>query len=553
MTDSLASRVHGRIAALGVLGLLLLAAPAEAQLERTNDRRPGEGDGPFQRLIIRGATVIDGSGAPPVGPVDIVIEGNRIVEVRTVGAPGAPIDPERRPSGANHEIDAHGHFVLPGFIDTHVHAGDPQKAPQSEYVYKLFLGHGVTTVRGVELGLGDFFWGLEERERSARNEIVAPRIHQCIKNPNQVPGWDDPDLMTPGAGRAWVRFAAENGADCLKLGRYSQGMMSPPVMEAILDEALVQGLGTVAHLHQSGVAEMNALDMARAGLGSLTHFYGLFESMYDGHNLQPFPNGYNYANEQDRFGYVADQWKLIHERGSDGWNALIQEFLEHDFYLNPTLTTYESARDVMRNRNADWHDTYTLPSMWDFYTPSRTTHGSFWFDWTTHLEVAWRNYYRRWMEFVNDYKNAGGKVTTGSDAGYLYNLFGFTYIRELELLQEAGFTPLEVVRAATMHAAQELAEPGDRPPEIGLVRPGFLADLVIVEEDPLQNFKVLYATGAVRLNDETDEVERVGGVKYTIKDGIVYDARQLLADVAEMVRRQKAERGMDPDGPLPRY
>ena len=62
---------------------------------------------------------------------------------------------------------------------------------------------------------------------------------------------------------------------------------------------------------------------------------------------------------------------------------------------------------------------------------------------------------------------------------------------------------------------------------------------MIVEENPIQNLKVLYGTGARRLNDETGEVENVGGVVYTIKDGIVYDAKQLLADVAKMVEEQK--------------
>ena len=68
-----------------------------------------------------------------------------------------------------------------------------------------------------------------------------------------------------------------------------------------------------------------------------------------------------------------------------------------------------------------------------------------------------------------------------------------------------------------------------------MIRPGLLADIVLVDENPLQNLKVLYGTGAVRLNDETGETERVGGINYTIKDGIVYDAKQLLADVAAMV------------------
>ena len=82
-----------------------------------------------------------------------------------------------------------------------------------------------------------------------------------------------------------------------------------------------------------------------------------------------------------------------------------------------------------------------------------------------------------------------------------------------------------------------------QPIEFGVVRPGLLADLVIVDENPLENLKVLYGTGAVKLDDETREVTRVGGVTHTIKDGIVYDARKLLADVAAMVEKQKAELG----------
>jgi imidazolonepropionase-like amidohydrolase len=143
------------------------------------------------------------------------------------------------------------------------------------------------------------------------------------------------------------------------------------------------------------------------------------------------------------------------------------------------------------------------------------------------------------MSFLNDYKNRGGKVTVGSDSGFIYQLYGFGTILELELLQEAGFHPLEVIRAATLHGAEEVFYPLDKPIEYGVVRPGLLADMVILDEDPLQNLKVLYGTGAVRLNDETGEVERVGGVLYTIKDGIVYDAKQLLKDVEAMVEKQR--------------
>jgi hypothetical protein len=212
------------------------------------------------------------------------------------------------------------------------------------------------------------------------------------------------------------------------------------------------------------------------------------------------------------------------------------------------MTIYEANRDVQRAREADWHDTYTLPSLWRFYQPSRESHGSYWFNWTTRDEIEWRRNYRIWMSFLNDYKNRGGRVTAGSDAGFIYKLYGFDYVRELELLQEAGFHPLEVVRSATLYGAQTLHEPKGVPIEFGIIRPGLLADLVIVEESPIEDLKVLYGTGTLRLNDDTGTVERVGGVKFTIKDGIVYDARQLLADVARMVEEAKGAGAGEPRG-----
>ena len=312
-------------------------------------------------------------------------------------------------------------------------------------------------------------------------------------------------------------------------------------MKALLDEANSLGMGSTAHLAQSGVAQMNALDAARLGLTGMTHFYGLFESMYENNDIQPWPLDINYGDEQHRFGQVARQWSLVKPNG-EKWNALMDEFLKLDFYINPTMTIYVAGRDVMAARNSDWNIKYALPTQVDFFTPSRTSHGAYWFDWTTQDEVEWRRFYQVWMKFLNEYKNRGGKVTVGSDSGFIYNLYGFGTIQELELLQEAGFHPLEVIRAATMYGAEEIFKPLKKPIEFGVIREGLLADMIIIDENPLQNLKVLYGTGAVRLNDATGKPERVGGVKYTIKDGIVYDAKQLLKDVENMVIRQKAER-----------
>jgi len=498
------------------------------------DRGEDEGAGPFDRLIIRGVTVIDGTGGPPRGPVDIIVEGNRIASIRGIGTPGVPINEDRRPGEADYEVDANGMYLMPGIVDLHVHTGGVPKAPEAEYVYKLWLANGITTVRGVSTG--PLEWSLNERERSARNEIVAPRIVSYHRPGSNAGDWEG-TTSTPDGARDWVRYAAEKGVEGLKLGSYR-----PEIMEALLDEANKLGLGSTAHLGQSGVAQMNALDAARLGLTGMTHFYGLFESMYDGYDVQPWPVDMNYNDEQFRFGQVARQWDLIHPPGSEGWNALLEEFLELDYYLNPTMTIYSAGRDVMRARTADWHELYTLPSLQDFFDPSRLDHGSYFYDWTTHDEVAWKKFYQVWMKFLNQYKNMGGKVTVGSDSGFIYQLYGFGTILEMEMLQEAGFHPLEVIRAATMHGAMEIAKPKGEAIEYGVIRTGMLADMIIVDSNPLHNLKVLYGTGAMKLNDQTGLVERVGGVKYTIKDGIVYDAKQLLADVAEMVEQKRRER-----------
>ena len=516
---------------VALLVFALAASAAHAQVAQAPNRGAGDGEGPFQRLIIRGATIIDGTGAPPQGPVDIVVEGNRIREIRGVGSPGLPINPQRRPQGATKELDAHGMYVLPGLVDLHAHTGGGEqlRGNSAEYVYKLWLAHGVTTIRDPGSGNG-VDWTLSARERSASNQIAAPRVFVYIR-PGM--GWEGGAVDSPEKAREFVRWAAKKGVDGFKLGSHD-----PDIMAALIDEAKKNGLGTQAHLAQTGVARMNVLDAARLGLGSMEHWYGLPEALFNNRSIQDYPTDYNYNDEYHRFGQAGRLWKQAAAPYSDKWNAVLDELLKLGFVLDPTMTIYEASRDVMRAKNADWHNQYTLPSLWQFYQPSRESHGSYWFDWTTADEIEWKNNYRLWMTFLNEYKNRGGKVCTGSDSGFIYKLYGFDYIRELELLQEAGFHPLEVVRSATLCGAETLMKPKGKAPEFGMLRPGMLADLVVVPENPIHNFKVLYGTGFQKL-DKDGKVVTVGGVKWTIKDGIVYDAKKLLQDVARMVEEAK--------------
>ncbi|WP_035464617.1 amidohydrolase family protein [Algoriphagus vanfongensis] len=511
---------------LFTLAFAVSAVYAFAQIEPAPDRN--EGEGPYSKLIIRGVILIDGTGAPPTGPVDIVVEKDKITRIQQVGYPGLPINDARRPKADENtqELDLEGHYLLPGFVDAHAHIGGRGQGTPAEYVYKLWMAHGVTTIRDPSAGNG-LDWVLSEKERSAANEIVAPRI---LAYTGFGQGAKEP-IVTAEQAKAWVNENKNKGADGIKFFG-----ANPEVMEAAISENKKVGLRSAMHHQQMDVARWNVLHSARVGLTSMEHWYGLPEALFEDRTVQDFRLDYNYQNEQHRFAEAGKLWKQAAAPYSEHWNNVMNELLELDFTLDPTFNIYEANRDLMRARTAEWHDVYTLPSLWRFYSPSRQSHGSYWFDWTTEEELQWKENYRLWMTFVNEYKNRGGRVTAGSDSGFIYQLYGFAYIRELELLREAGFHPLEVIRSATMYGAEALGMENS----IGTVEVGKLADFVILEENPLQNLKVLYGTGAIRI-DENNKPIRVGGVKYTVKDGIVYDAKKLLEDVKQIVDAAKAE------------
>ncbi len=488
-----------------------------------------EGDGPFPQLILRGVTLINGTGAPPIGPVDIVIKQNRITNIVNVGFPGVPINEKSRPKleAGGREIVGDGLYVMPGFIDMHGHIGGPQ-APFAEYVYKLWMAHGITTIRDPSAGNG-LSWVLEQKSLSAQNKITAPRI----KAYTVFGAGSEEPISTPQQAIAWVNDNKAKGADGIKFFG-----AAPQIMDAALRENKRLGLRSACHHAQMDVARWNVVKSAEAGLTTMEHWYGLPEAMFTDKTIQSYPLSYNYSNEQNRFEEAGKLWKQAAAPYSEKWNEVMNKLLALDFTLDPTFDTYEASRDLHRARRQEWHETYTLPQLWAFYQPNRVSHGSYWFNWGTEQEVAWKENFRLWMTFINEYKNRGGRVTAGSDNAFIYQVYGFGYIRELELLREAGFHPLEVIRSATMYGAQALGMEAD----LGTVEIGKLADLVVIDQNPLENLQVLYGTGAIRLNDSNQAV-RVGGVKYTIKDGIIYDAKKLLNDVKKLVDAEKQKAG----------
>jgi hypothetical protein len=202
----------------------------------------------------------------------------------------------------------------------------------------------------------------------------------------------------------------------------------------------------------------------------------------------------------------------------------------------PTFSTYEACRDMTRARNLPWFKDYLHPVLEEYFKPSAARHGAFSWGWSTGDEIAWKENYRLWMKAVRDFADKGGLVGAGDDAGFIYTLYGFTYLSELELLQEAGFHPIDVIQCATGNNAR-LMGLEDR---LGRVRQGFLADLILLDENPLANLKYLFPTGVLDIKDGKDVVR--GGIKWTIKDGIVYDTPALMREVKDIVAKARAEK-----------
>ncbi len=359
-----------------------------AQIPKAPPR--SEGDGPWPQFIIRGVTLINGNGAPPIGPVDIVIENNRILSVNNVGSPGMPVNPDRRPKlkQGGKELNCEGMYALPGFIDMHGHIGGKEQGTPAEYVFKLWMAHGITTIRDPSTGNG-LDWVLDQKRKSEKDSISAPRIFAYTAFGM---GAKQP-VTTPQHAIDWVRENAKKGADGIKF------FGAPPaIMDAAIRENKKLGLRSTCHHAQMNVAGWNVLNSARAGMTSMEHWYGLPEALFTNRTVQNYPPDYNYANEQHRFEEAGRLWKQAAPPNSDHWNKVMNELLSLDFTLDPTFNIYDANRDLQRARRAEWHEDYTLPSLWKFYEPSRQSHGSYWINWGTEQEIAWKENYRLWMD-----------------------------------------------------------------------------------------------------------------------------------------------------------
>jgi hypothetical protein len=488
-----------------------IAAPLVAQTKGvTHGVRPA-------RLVIRNATIVDGNGTPARGPADIVLEGHTITDIVYLDPVAVARGGARRPAG-DIQIDATGKYVLPGLINAHGHLqsnrGKDLPFGGYEYNLKLWLASGITTVR--EVGPESDTGIVNIRDRLARGEMVGPRIF-AYPMLTQYPA-----PRNAAEARARVDHFKQIGADGVKfLG------VERDVMAAAEDEAHKLGLRVAHHV---GVEETNAWDDIKFGTTSIEHWYGIPDAAIpDGR--QHFPSDYNYLNETDRFRWAGRLWREADPKLLD---SVLTAMVRANVAWDPTLDIYEASRDLQRAQNQPWFKDYLHPSLEQYFKPDPSNHGSYFIGWSSTDETYWKENYQLWEAALREFDRKGGTIGCGDDAGFIYEMYGFGLIREMELHQEAGFQPLKVIQQCTGNNAKILGQED----HLGRVKVGYAADLIVVDGNPLENMKVLYAGGTTAIRDGKEI--RTMGSEWIIKDGIPYNGPQLMREVKAIVDKARA-------------
>lgn len=481
---------------LAMSALALLAPPLESQTPKFHGKRP-------KTFEVRNVHVLRGDGSPPEGPRSLFVRDGRI-EADRIDKPDVV-------------IDGTGHYVLPGLVNTHAHLHEAMaKVPMpKEYQLNLWLASGITAMRD---NGSNFRRTHRLRAQQKEGELAAPRI--LIYRMFGA-------VATAEEARQRVRSFKNQGADGIKL--WSNLSYPPEVLAAILDEAGRKKLPCTAHI---GVGESNARHYAELGVRSIEHWYGIPDAAIAGGGVQDFPADFSYSNEVHRFRYAGRLWR---EADPDRLDDVLVTMVDEDVAWSPTLAVYEASRDLMRAQHKPWFDGYLHPALERFFRPSLESHGSYFIGWTSTDEAFWRENYQIWFGALRRFAALGGTITTGEDAGYIYLLYGFGLVRELELQHEAGFHPLEVLRHATYNGAKVLGMED----QFGRILPGLAADLAIVHGNPLANFKVFYPTGCDFYED--GKSVRGGGVQYTIVDGRIYHGPTLREEVRDLVTAARAK------------
>jgi len=435
----------------------LVAAQDTMALERDRGIARRLADRPERAVAFTGATLFDPVTVSLRRDVTVVVRGNRIVDVGAAGAVEVPQDARR--------IDARGRTMLPGLWDMHAHASDVDGP--------LNIAAGVTSIRDLANTPEEL---LARERRWNAGETIGPRIVRAgfIDGPGPFAGPTQALAATAEEVRTWVDWYAERGYEQIKL--YSS--LKPELVPVAVGRARSHGLRVSGHIP----AGMRARDAVAAGYDEIQHInmivLNFLSDTLDTRNPTRFTEPGRYAADLDP--------------ASDSVQAFLRLLRERHVAVDPTLATFEGMYTA-RPGQMSTGDARMAPQLPAQVRRGLLTGG---LPAPDDLGTRYRASYRRMLDLVRAMYEAGVTIVAGTDC-----TAGFCLHRELELYVEAGIPAADVLRIATLGAATLTG----RADQLGSVAPGKLADLVLVDGDPLTDMTALRRVSLV------------------MKDGVLYD------------------------------
>lgn len=446
---------------VGLILILLLPALPLAQPTKIPAARP---------LVLKGATVIDVTGGPSRSNMTVVVERNRIAAI-------GEADKVQIPRGAQ-VVDATGKFLIPGLWDMHVHIFNNSFAAgtnDSEIYFPLLLSHGVTGVRDLWTDADDLKLVREWQSGMERGTTLAPRIAPGSIIVDGVPT-HLPNMLgvtTPDEARRAVRAAKDAGAGFIKVYWHLQ----PEVYFAIADESKKLGIPFAGHVPFA----LSAAEVSDAGQKSIEHLTGLLETCTS--REDELRKAKNLTPPQ-----LADElWKTYDEQKC---RVLFARFAKNRTWQVPTIVIH---RMLALRREKDFQKDARLRfapprerEEW-LKPPSRPQQFT--------LETR-KLRFKKLLEAIGIMHKMGVPLLAGTDLGNPFIFAGFSLHDELELFVEAGLTPLESLQTATLNPAKYLG----REVDLGTVESGKLADLILLDANPIESISNIRRINAVVIN-----------------------------------------------------
>jgi imidazolonepropionase-like amidohydrolase len=377
-------------------------------------------------VILEGATVIDGTGALPRPNTTLIINGSKIMYASNNTANNY----YHNSSAADNVINLTGKYIIPGLFDMHAHVANVRKnsynQSESEYMLRMLLTHGVTTIRNTG---GPTEQSVALRENVSEGKIVGPQIFTAgqLLNTPQVPiPFVEKQVQTEQDVRQEVRNQVATGVDYIKL----YVGLSPELVKAAINEAHSNGIKIIGHLYLTSWT-----DAANLGIDALTHGIPVSPFLLSEANQQKFLEAGDHP-----FNHFL--WLDLVDLNGPEINEMMEALVNNDIPVDPTLGIYEAMIKEEPQNQYLWPKVLQLTKML--------------------------------------YDN-GVTILSGTDIPNFDLVPGSSLHHELEILVEAGISPLEVIKIATRNGAQALGIEND----VGTIEPGKQADMIILSDNPV--------------------------------------------------------------------